>query len=41
MLRFHRFCVSVAAEHPEHSVSPLHSEAAERPSVLTMFLLCL
>ena len=37
VLRFHRFHVSVAAVRP--TLSRLHSEAAVRPSVLTVFSL--
>ena len=37
VLRFHRFHMPAAAERPAYSFSFLHSVAAVRPSVLTLF----
>ena len=36
MLRFHRFHMPVAAERPASSYFPAYSEAAVRPSILTL-----
>ena len=41
MLRFHRFHMPVAAERPASFLFPAYSEAAARPSILTLSLFSL